>query len=56
MLAMAEGTPTAFRGIVGGLPRWVAQECTQPEEMGHIQVLLLPVSMASEEKLFLDGH
>jgi hypothetical protein len=42
MLTMAEGTPAAFRGVVGGLPRGVAQEGTQPEEMRHIQMLLLP--------------
>ena len=42
VLAVAEGAPAAFGSIVGGFPPWVVQECTQPAEMVHVQMLLLP--------------
>jgi hypothetical protein len=42
MLAMSEGTPASFRGIVGGLPGWTVQESAQPNEMVQVQMLLLP--------------
>src|SRR5207249_6227927 len=39
---MAKGAPAAFRGIVGGFPRGVVEERTQPAEMVEIEMLLLP--------------
>jgi hypothetical protein len=42
MLAMAERAPAPFSRIVGRFPRWIVQECTQPTEMLHVQMVLLP--------------
>ena len=39
---MTEAPPATFSSIVGGFPRWVVQECTQPTEMVYVQMLLLP--------------
>jgi hypothetical protein len=41
VLAVAKGTSAALSSIVGGLPRWVVQERTQPAKMIHVQMLLL---------------
>ena len=41
VLAVAKGARAAFRSIVGGFPRGVVEEHTQPTEMVQIEMLLL---------------
>ena len=42
MLTVAVGTPAPLSSIVGGFPRWIVQERTQPKKMVHVQMSLLP--------------
>jgi hypothetical protein len=41
VLAVKEGASSTFRSIIGAFPYAVLQECTQPAEVVHIQMLLL---------------
>src|SRR5262249_6392514 len=42
VLPVAEGAAAALRSIVGRFPAWVGPQRTQPTEVIHVQMLLLP--------------